>query len=55
MTSVEEDQLINLKGVSYVALNTNHLVEKNDTMSSTLLWHASFRHFNYDNIRFVRQ
>ena len=55
MTGVEEDKLLKLHGMSYAALNTTYLVQQNDTLSSSLLWHAHFSHFNYENIRIMKQ
>jgi len=55
MTGVEEDKLLKLKGVSSVTLNTNHLVKQNDTLSSSLLWHACFGHINYESLRIMKQ
>lgn len=53
MTGVEEDKLLKLKGMSYVSLNYNHLVQQNDTLSSNLLWHARFGHINYESNRIM--
>ena len=50
MTSVEEDKLLKLHGMSSVALNTTYLVQQNDTLSSYFLWHACFSHVNYESI-----
>ena len=50
MIGVEEDKLLKLHGMSSVALNTTYLVQQNDTLSSSLLWHACFGHVNYESI-----
>lgn len=42
MTSVEEDKVLKLKSMSSIALNTTHLIQQNDTMSSSLLCNAHF-------------
>ena len=55
MTGVEEDKLLKLHGMLYVALNTTYLIKKNDTFSSSLLRDARFGHVNYESIRIMKQ
>ena len=55
MTSVEDGILLKLKGMPTCAHNfAYHAHQNEDTLSSSLLWHAIFGHLNYENIRLLK-
>ena len=54
MSDVEEDKLLKFHCMSSIALNTTYLVQQNDNLSCSLLWHA-FSHVIYESIQIMKQ
>jgi hypothetical protein len=51
MIGWEDDKLLKLKGTYAWAQNSTYLSHYDEaTLSSSLLWHARFRHVNYDSL-----